>query len=68
MLRKVYGVDLGTSSVKIYSLSKDKKYREKNMVAIRNKRQIVAVRVEPALVKRLNDDISADLAFNFLSG
>ena len=43
MLRKVYGVDLGTSSVKIYSLSKDKKYREKNMVAIRNKRQIVAV-------------------------
>ncbi len=43
MLRKVYGVDLGTSSVKIYSLSKNKKYREKNMVAIRNERQIVAV-------------------------
>ena len=43
MLRRVYGVDLGTSSVKIYSLSKDKKYREKNMVAIRSKRQILAV-------------------------
>ena len=43
MLRRVYGVDLGTSSVKIYSLSKNKKYMQKNMVAIRNGRQIIAV-------------------------
>ena len=43
MLRRVYGVDLGTSSVKIYSLSKNKKYMQKNMVAIRNGRQVIAV-------------------------
>ncbi|MFQ8688557.1 MAG: rod shape-determining protein [Blautia sp.] len=43
MLRRVYGVDLGTSSVKIYSLSKNKEYMEKNMVAIRNGRPIIAV-------------------------
>lgn len=43
MLRKVFGVDLGTSSVKIYSLAKNKKYREKNMVAVRNGRQVIAV-------------------------
>ena len=39
----VYGVDLGTSSVKIFSLKKDKITVEKSMLAIRNQDQLLAV-------------------------
>lgn len=42
-LNNVYGVDLGTSSVKIFSLKKDTIIVEKNMVAIRNGEQVLAV-------------------------
>ncbi|MDD3338214.1 MAG: rod shape-determining protein [Lachnospiraceae bacterium] len=42
-LRNVYGIDLGTSSVKIYSLHKNEITTEKNMIAIRNKEQLLAV-------------------------
>lgn len=41
--RNVLGVDLGTSSVKIYSLKKNKIKVEKNMIAVRNKEQVLAV-------------------------
>lgn len=40
---KVYGVDLGTSSVKIFSLKRNKITVEKNMLAIRNQNQLLAV-------------------------
>lgn len=39
----VYGVDLGTSSVKIYSQKKNEIKVEKNMIAMRNKEQVLAV-------------------------
>lgn len=39
----VYGVDLGTSSVKIYSQKQKTIKVEKNMIAIRNKDEILAV-------------------------
>ncbi|MCI5701112.1 MAG: rod shape-determining protein [Lachnospiraceae bacterium] len=39
----VYGVDLGTSSVKIFSLKKNKITVEKSMLAIRNQDQLLAV-------------------------
>lgn len=43
-LRKKYGIDTGTSTVKIYSHSKDKIYVEKNMIAVREKeRKVLAV-------------------------
>ena len=43
-LRKKYGIDTGTSTVKIYSHSKDKIYVEKNMIAVRQKeRKVLAV-------------------------
>ncbi|MCI7739690.1 MAG: rod shape-determining protein [Lachnospiraceae bacterium] len=43
-LRKKYGIDTGTSTVKIYSHSKDKIYVEKNMIAVReDDRKVVAV-------------------------
>lgn len=33
LFKNVYGIDLGSSTVKVYSLSKNKTYMEKNMVA-----------------------------------
>lgn len=41
--RNVFGVDLGTNSVKIYSLKKNKIKVEMNMIAVRNKEQVLAV-------------------------
>lgn len=40
---KTFGVDLGTSTVKIYSQEQDAITTEKNMIAIRNQNQILAV-------------------------
>ena len=33
LLRKTYGIDLGSSTIKVYSILKNKSYMEKNMVA-----------------------------------
>ena len=33
LLRKTYGIDLGSSTIKVYSFLKNKSYMEKNMVA-----------------------------------
>ena len=41
-IRNVYGIDLGTSTVKIYDLKKDTITKEKNMIAIRNREQVIA--------------------------
>ena len=37
-----YGIDLGTSNIKIYSLSDDSVMMEKNMIAIENKKNVFA--------------------------
>ena len=42
LFEKTYGVDLGSSSVKVYSFFKNKTYIEKNMIASRGRR-IIAV-------------------------
>ncbi|MGN0398928.1 MAG: rod shape-determining protein [Blautia sp.] len=39
---KTFGIDLGTSMVKIYSCQNDTILKEKNMIAIRNESQILA--------------------------
>ena len=55
-IRNVYGIDLGTSTVKIYDLKKDTITKEKNMIAIRNREQEVAQATRKAklLAKELN--------------
>lgn len=40
---KTFGIDLGTSTVKIYSQEQDTVITEKNMIAIRNQNQVLAV-------------------------
>lgn len=42
-LHNVYGVDLGTSTVKIYSQKRDTITKEKNMIAVRNHEDVLAV-------------------------
>ena len=42
LFEKTYGIDLGSSSVKVYSLFKNKSYMEKNMIASRGNK-IIAV-------------------------
>lgn len=42
LLRKSYGIDLGSSSIKVYSFFKNKSYIEKNMIASKG-RKIIAV-------------------------
>lgn len=42
-LQETFGVDLGSDTVKIYSLKKDEILIEKNMLAIRNNEEILAV-------------------------
>ena len=42
LLRKTYGIDLGSSSIKVYSFFKNKRYIEKNMIASKG-RKIIAV-------------------------
>lgn len=40
---KTFGIDLGTSTIKIYSAQKDTIIAEKNMIAIRNETQVLAI-------------------------
>ncbi|MBS6195287.1 MAG: rod shape-determining protein [Clostridiales bacterium] len=42
MFNHVYGIDLGSSMIKIYSRKNDEIVKEKNMIAIRNKEDILA--------------------------
>ena len=42
MAMNAYGIDLGTSTIKIYSKNDEKYLVEKNMIAIENKRNIFA--------------------------
>ena len=42
LLRKTYGIDLGSSSIKVYSFFRNKSYIEKNMIASKG-RKIIAV-------------------------
>ncbi|MGL5260119.1 MAG: rod shape-determining protein MreB [Lachnospiraceae bacterium] len=42
MANNVYGIDLGTSNIKIYNKADDSVFIEKNMIAIENKKHIFA--------------------------
>ena len=41
-MANVYGVDIGTSNIKLYSKEKDEILNEKNIIAIANKSEIMA--------------------------
>lgn len=43
MLRNVYGLDLGTYEIKVYDKKKDTIWKEKNVVAVMDNKQIISV-------------------------
>lgn len=43
LLRRTYGIDTGTSTVKIYAHHKNKFYLEKNMIAVKDNGRVLAV-------------------------
>ena len=53
-LYKTFGVDLGTSMIKIYSAQNDSILKEKNMIAIRNENQILASGNEAYIIYEKN--------------
>ena len=42
MSTNAFGIDLGTSNIKIYSAADDKIMIEKNMIAVQNKKTVFA--------------------------
>ena len=42
LIKKTYGIDLGSSTIKVYSFLRNKTYLEKNMIASKG-RKIIAV-------------------------
>ena len=42
MSNNTFGMDLGTSNIKIYNKNEDSFFIEKNMIAIENKRNLLA--------------------------
>ena len=43
MTNNVFGVDLGTCNIKIYDRHADQIYKEKNIIAIANKKDVFAI-------------------------
>lgn len=60
LLRKTYGIDLGSSSIKVYSFLRNKTYIEKNMIASRGRR-IIAVGNE---AYEMSEKTPADIVVN----
>lgn len=69
LLRKSYGIDLGSSSIKVYSFLKNKSYIEKNMIASKG-RKIIAVGNEAYdMFEKAPSDISVNspMAFGMIA-
>lgn len=65
LFERTYGVDLGNSSVKVYSFLKNKSYIEKNMIASRG-RNIIAVGNEAyEMFEKEPSDVSVSSPMSF---
>lgn len=47
MSTNAFGIDLGTSNIKIYSAADDKIMIEKNMIAVQNKKTVSLMGIPP---------------------
>lgn len=67
--RNNYGVDLGSSSVKVYSFFRNKSYIEKNMVAYRGRRILAIGNEAYEMFEKSPADISVNspMAFGMLA-
>ena len=65
LFEKTYGIDLGSSSVKVYSMIRNKSYIEKNMIAAKG-RKIIAVGNEAyEMFEKAPSDISVSSPMAF---
>ena len=60
LFRNNYGVDLGSSSVKVYSFFRNKSYIEKNMVAYKGRRILAVGNEAYEMFEKAPADISVD--------
>ena len=69
LFRNNYGVDLGSSSVKVYSFFRNKSYIEKNMVAYRGRRILAIGNEAYEMFEKSPADISVNspMAFGMLA-
>ena len=67
LFRNNYGVDLGSSSVKVYSFFRNKTYIEKNMVAYRGRRILAIGNEAYEMFEKSPSDIyvGSTMAFGF---
>ena len=65
LFRNNYGVDLGSSSVKVYSFFRNKTYIEKNMVAYRGRRILAIGNEAYEMFEKSPSDISVDSPMAF---
>ena len=63
LFRNNYGVDLGSSSVKVYSFFRNKSYIEKNMVAYRGRRILAIGNEAYEMFEKSPADISVLLVY-----
>ena len=69
LFEKTYGIDLGSSSVKVYSFFRNKSYMEKNMVASKGRRIIAMGNEAYEMFEKSPSDISvcSPMAFGMIA-
>ncbi|MDO4339296.1 MAG: rod shape-determining protein [Eubacteriales bacterium] len=65
LLKKTYGIDLGSSSIKVYSFFRNKSYIEKNMIASRGRRIIAVGNEAYEMFEKAPADISVNSPMAF---
>lgn len=69
LLKKTYGIDLGNSSMKVYSFLKNKSYIEKNMIASKGRRIIAVGNEAYEMFEKapMNISVNSPMAFGMIA-
>ena len=69
LFEKKYGIDIGSSTVKVYSLLRNKSYMEKNMIASRGRRIIAVGNEAYEMFEKVPTDVSvhSPMAFGMIA-
>ena len=69
LLKKTYGIDLGSSTIKVYSYLRNKSYLEKNMIASKGRRIIAVGNEAYDMFEKAPSDISVSspMAFGMIA-
>ena len=67
LFEKTYGIDLGSSSVKVYSLFKNKSYMEKNMIASRGHKIIPVGNEAYEMFEKSPAEVAVPMSFGMIA-